>query len=132
MVLFYLLILLRLTLQHFGSCNVYVTRLHVRYDAAHFPDDLMFRETNDNRNFQGRYILRHPYTGKASCSRGNQYRAGLPARFEKEAQTLASLTDWPITEIRRKMESKGQSFRVPAGALGKDKKWWRKVWPEKK
>ena len=43
-----------------GAANVFITRLHVRYDAEHFPDDLRFQETGDRSNFQGRYILRHP------------------------------------------------------------------------
>ena len=38
--------------------DVYVTRLHVRYDKAHFPEDLVFQETADRSTFQGRYVLR--------------------------------------------------------------------------
>jgi hypothetical protein len=34
--------------------NVFLTRLHVRYDNAHFPEDLVFQETADRANFQGR------------------------------------------------------------------------------
>src|SRR5262249_9537375 len=30
--------------------NVFVTRLHVRYDAQHFPEDLVFQETADRTN----------------------------------------------------------------------------------
>jgi len=37
--------------------NVFVTRLHVRYDAEHFPEDLMFQETGDRQNFQVRDAL---------------------------------------------------------------------------
>ena len=40
--------------------DVFLTRLHVRYDADHFPEDLTFQETADRTNFQGRYVLRHP------------------------------------------------------------------------
>ena len=46
-----------------GPQNVFVTRLHVRYDGAHFPEDLVFQETGDRTNFQGRYVLRHAWTG---------------------------------------------------------------------
>src|SRR5437899_3692419 len=28
-----------------GASNVFLTRLHVRYDASHFPEDLVFQET---------------------------------------------------------------------------------------
>ena len=34
--------------------RVFLTRLHVRYDNAHFPEDLVFQETADRSNFQGR------------------------------------------------------------------------------
>ena len=91
--------------------NAYVTRLHVRYDAAHFPEDLAFQETRDRANFQGRYILRHPYEGSANCSAGDSYLASLPARYESEAQTLAQLTGWNPTGIRARMEQTGQSFK---------------------
>ncbi len=50
-----------------GAQNVFVTRLHLRYDNAHFPEDLVFQETGDRTNFQGRYVLRHPWTGEAKC-----------------------------------------------------------------
>ena len=37
-----------------GGSNVFVTRLHVRYDANSFPEDLVLQETKDRSNFQGR------------------------------------------------------------------------------
>jgi hypothetical protein len=91
--------------------NVFVTRLHVRYDAAHFPEDLMFQETADRANFQGRYILRHPYTGPAVCEAGEAYRRSLRARFEREAATLAQLTGWDVESIRQKMQANGQATK---------------------
>jgi hypothetical protein len=91
-----------------GGSNVFVTRLHVRYDAAHFPEDLMFQETADRTNFQGRYILRHPYTGTASCSAAEDYRRSLGLRYEQEAAALAHLTGWDIAAIRKTMRPGGQ------------------------
>ena len=72
--------------------KVFLTRLHVRYDAAHFPEDLMFQETPDRSNFQARYILRHPWTGTDECPAAITYRQQLRERHEREAQTLTSLT----------------------------------------
>jgi hypothetical protein len=92
-----------------SGSNAYVTRLHVRYDAKSFPEDLNFLETADRENFQGRYILQHPYTGTASCSAGEIYRASLPARFKQEAERLAAATGWPIKDIEARMEATGQS-----------------------
>jgi len=82
---------------------VFVTRLHVRYDRDHFPEDLAFQETTDRTNFQGRYVLRHPWTGKASCDAARSYHEGLSRRSEQEAQNLATLTGWNVNDIRRKM-----------------------------
>ena len=45
------------------------------------PEDLVFIETKDRSNFQGRYVLRHPFKGKTSCDKGEQYQATLPVRF---------------------------------------------------
>jgi hypothetical protein len=82
--------------------RTFVSRLHLRYDAQHFPEDLVFQETADQENFQGRYVLRHPFTGTTQCAEADAYRRELTARQEREAQNLARLTGWPIGEVRRK------------------------------
>ena len=84
------------------SGGVFLTRLHVRYSKLRFKEDLMFRETPSNQNFQGRYILRHAWNGEAKCDEAKTYQTDLPKRLERQAQTLANLTGWSITEIRRK------------------------------
>jgi hypothetical protein len=94
------------------GANVFVTRLHVRYDAQSFPEDLVFIETKDRSNFQGRYVLRHPWTGKISCDKGEQYQATLPVRFRQEARNLAGLTGWKQDEIEARMEAAGQSLKA--------------------
>jgi len=91
--------------------ETFVTRLHVRYDAKTFPEDLTLIETADRTNFQGRYVLHHPWRGNASCEAGAKYRATLPARFEREAKNLAELTGWPLPEIKNRMAANGQSLR---------------------
>ncbi len=105
--------------------DVFITRLHVRYNAENFPEDLRFQETSNRQNFQGRYILQHPFKGEASCSAAEDYYKALPERFEKEARTLANITGWDIANIRSKMETSGQSFdgNVP----GSDTPWWEKL-----
>jgi hypothetical protein len=48
---------------------VVLTRLHVRYTPATFPEDLMFTQTKDRQNWQARYVLQNPYGGSvAQCS----------------------------------------------------------------
>ena len=100
-----------------SPADVFVTRLHVRYDAAHFPEDLVFQETADRGNFQGRYVLRHPWKGESRCEAAARYREALRARAETETATLASLTGWPLDDIRRK--------------AGVDRRtWWQKLYDE--
>ena len=103
-----------------GAADVFLTRLHVRYDAAHFPEDLVFQETGDRANFQGRYVLRHAFTGGASCSAGNEYRRSLVDRHAREAEQLASLTGWNIVDIRKKMG--------PEPQVGPERAWWERLW----
>jgi hypothetical protein len=110
--------------------DAFVTRLHLSYDAEHFPEDLIFKQTLDRRNFQGRYVLRHPWRGRPLCPAAETYYRNLPARFEREAQTLATLTDWPIDQIRYKMLATGQTARPPGSDPGQDPAWWRRLWPE--
>ena len=43
-----------------------LTRLHVRYTPRSFPEDLMFTQTQDQQNWQARYVVHHPYTGNVS------------------------------------------------------------------
>ncbi|MBT8100238.1 MAG: DUF2330 domain-containing protein [Gammaproteobacteria bacterium] len=101
--------------------NVFVTRLHVRYDQEHFPEDLMFQETGDRTNFQGRYVIRHAFDGKASCDISS-YEAQLRERQEREAQQLANLTGWDINEIRDKIPMIADTRpEQPAP-------WWKRLW----
>jgi hypothetical protein len=92
------------------GADAFVTRLHVRYDAAHFPEDLAFMETKDRENFQGRYVLQHAWAGRAACAAGDRYWSSLPDRYRREAATLADLTGWQVAEIETRMEASGQSF----------------------
>jgi len=85
----------------------YVTRLHVRYDAQSFPEDLAFVETSDHESFQARYVLHRPFEG-GSCAAAKAYHDTLPARFKKEAENLANLTGWPEKDIAARMAANGQ------------------------
>jgi hypothetical protein len=102
----------------------FVSRLHVRYDAAHFPEDLVFQETSNQENFQGRYVLRHPFKGSAQCLEATRYEGDLSTRREREAQNLAQLTGWKIEDIRRKAEG----VKVTEAARPAEAPWYRKLW----
>ena len=102
--------------------NVFVTRLHVRYDSDNFPEDLMFQETGDRQNFQGRYVIRHPWKAATSCD-ATQYTASVKDRQDREAQTLASLTGWDINDIRAKISY------IDGVTPESDKiSWWKRLW----
>ncbi|HEY8132055.1 MAG TPA: DUF2330 domain-containing protein, partial [Thermoanaerobaculia bacterium] len=100
-----------------GAADVFLTRLHVRYDRQHFPEDLVFQETGDRTNFQARYVLHHPWNGGSDCEAARSYRRTLRERMEKEARNLASLTGWNISDVRKKMNL--ASYEEP-----REKKWW--------
>src|SRR5499427_4978199 len=100
--------------------EVFLTRLHVRYDNAHFPEDLVFQETADRANFQGRYVLRHAWTGADTCSEAATYRQAVAERHASEAEQLARLTGWNVAEIRRKIGPERAAQPEPA--------WWERIW----
>ena len=92
-----------------GVSTSFITRLHIRYDRAHFPEDLMLTETHDRNFFQVVYSLHHPFSGAASCEAGAAYRKGLHERFEQEATNLSDLTGWPVADIRQRMDKAGET-----------------------
>ena len=109
--------------------NVYVTRLHVRYDAESFPEDLKFKQTGDRQNFQGRYILRHAYDGKMDCPEAENYKQRVNERKEKEVQTLANLTGWETKYIRAKIDAADKGGFFDTDKPKKKTDWWNNIWP---
>ena len=75
----------------------------------------------------GRQAACHPWTASSSCQAAEAYARALPARFEREAARLAALTQWPIAEIRARMEANGQSFTAPL-PIRDQEPWWEKLW----
>ena len=105
--------------------NAFITRLHLRYDAAHFPEDLVFQTTADRSNFQGRYILRHPWTGTEDCAAAKSYRAGLRERRAQQAKNLAGLTGWSLEQIRKQM-AVNADWSAPEDHI----RWWERIWKD--
>jgi hypothetical protein len=99
----------------------YITRLHVRYDMAHFPEDLVFQETADNATFQGRYIINHPFQGDTSCDEGRKYERTLATRQSQEVDNLSTMTGWLPAEIRSKMPKRAGAEPPPPP---RPKSWW--------
>ncbi|MEO8038581.1 MAG: DUF2330 domain-containing protein [Betaproteobacteria bacterium] len=99
--------------------KVMVTRLHVRYTPATFPEDLVFQETGDRENFQTRYVLHHAWNGdENACPEAKTYFEAVRKREQLQATTLASITGWELADIRKRM-----------GILAKpEAKWWERLW----
>ncbi|HEX9458281.1 MAG TPA: DUF2330 domain-containing protein [Thermoanaerobaculia bacterium] len=104
-----------------NSGNVFITRLHVRYDRAHFPEDLVFQQTGDEGQFQARYVIHHP-ANPGRCDAAAIYRRQLRDRQEHEARNVAELTGWKVDDMRRKMHLTTTIAAPP------EKKWWEKIW----
>jgi hypothetical protein len=111
--------------------DVFVTRLHVRYDAKSFPEDLKFKMTGNKQNFQGRYILRHAYDGEMKCDSAEDYKREVNKRKETEIKTLANLTGWETKYIRAKIKESGKGQMFETDKPKKDYDWWNKIWPGK-
>ncbi|MEO0998359.1 MAG: DUF2330 domain-containing protein, partial [Pseudomonadota bacterium] len=101
--------------------NVFVTRLHLSYDAKTFPDDLRFQETGDRSNYQGRYVIQRAWTGDMECPAAAAYRLSLAERRTREAETVASLTGWPLAEVMSRMPDGTATAEEP-------EPWWRRLW----
>ncbi|MEM7182616.1 MAG: DUF2330 domain-containing protein [Spirochaetota bacterium] len=102
--------------------QVMATRLHLKYTNKTFPEDLMFQETNDRQNFQGRYIIRHPWKGSPQkCSAAEDYFENLEKRQLTRAKTLADLTGWRLADIHNKMQ-------LDLSIRSNGKEWWQKIW----
>ncbi|MEQ9435168.1 DUF2330 domain-containing protein [Hyphomonas sp.] len=113
--------------------DVFVTRLHLRYDSTTFPEDLTFQVTGDRENYQGRYVLRHPWRGDyQSCKAAGDYANTLVKRWDEEAISLAKLTGWDVNAIRDKMAEGGFSASALKGVEietpNPKKSWWQRLW----
>ncbi len=112
--------------------DVFVTRLHLRYDAQSFPEDLEFQVTGDRSNYQGRYVLRHPWRGDYNqCDEARDYADRLVERWDAEAKTLARLTGRDLDDIRARMAEEGFSragLSLPDDDEAQDDAWWLRLW----
>ncbi len=123
--------------------NALLTRLHVRYNAKTFPEDLMFVQTQDRQNWQTRYVVQQPFGGSlqqcrekatqqscadAACRQSTEasleqarqyYQLELPQRQQREMQNLMRMTGWSPEEARR---FTGTVIAPPA-----TEPWWKRL-----
>jgi hypothetical protein len=121
---------------YYGNFASWVlTRLHTRYDKATLSEDLIFREAKpvvggraswsgqsedagaqpaSENNFQGRYIIRHYWTGPVNCAKPNYNEWGGPPNGGEPGPTAAKgLASAP----RGKVDLK-KSIESPVPTLG--------------
>lgn len=81
--------------------SLHFTRLHVRYDGEHFPQDLSFQLTPDRRSFQGRYVIHHPVEDDkdmADCEEAGKYFSDVVERRKQELSNCEKLTGWDLSD----------------------------------
>lgn len=92
--------------------DIYVTRLHARYAAGQMTQDITFRETENRQNFQGRFVIRHAYTGDFDLGDDPtaedraclaDYVTETKSRLRAEGKRLAEVTGWPLSEINTRL-----------------------------
>ena len=71
--------------------EVFVTRLHVRYDKAHFPEDLVFQETADRTNSRAVRAASR-LAGDETCGARGEYREPAPAA--RAGSRAPGIDDW--------------------------------------
>jgi hypothetical protein len=95
--------------------STYITRLHVRYNRTNFPEDLSFQETSNRENFQGRYVLNHPYRrSTVTCRASEEYQRSVKERQSREVDNTVDLTGWQRREIEAKQASYVDTSTPPA------------------
>jgi len=103
--------------------DVVLTRLHLRYDARHFPEDLQFQVTADRENWQARYVINHPYRGSDDCPEMESYHKRVWSRRAREAENYCELTNSSLDQTRVKM-GVGENWSEADEALV----WWQRFW----
>ena len=93
--------------------DVFITRLHVRYNRKTFPQDLVFQITPNTENFQGRYIMTHP-ASSFNCERGQDYLKELVKRRQKELDELYALTGSRSKDYDHYVEQYKKLIKEPA------------------
>jgi hypothetical protein len=103
--------------------DVFLTRLHLRYDTRHFPEDLVLHETGDRVNWQARYVIHHAYAGNDECPERKAYIKSLWQRRKNEATNYAMLTGADEGAVRQRMGVR-DDWSQGDEALN----WWERIW----
>ena len=83
--------------------------MRVCYDKTASGEDLMFAGTATATNFQGRYVMNHPFDGPIACPEGKSYVAETRKRLKAEAVQLRALTGWKASDIAKRIAKTTQA-----------------------
>lgn len=78
-----------------GGMPVMVTRLHLRYTANSFPEDLMLTQTSDQQNWQARYVIQQPYDGTLGACFANLNGKDCQALCKPKVASWLSVKSMP-------------------------------------
>jgi hypothetical protein len=91
-----------------GAQPAMLTRLHVRYTPKTFPEDLMFTQTQDQQNWQTRYVVHNPYGGSvAQCNArvtAIDCSAICQPRLDEITRTAEEHPDWLNPKYRNRTQ----------------------------
>jgi hypothetical protein len=104
--------------------DAFLTRLHLRYDAKNWPEDLVLHETGDRVNWQARYVIHHPYQGNDECPERKAYTKKVWERRKNEATNYAMLTGADQAGVRQRMGVRDDWSQGDEG-----RSWWERIWP---
>jgi hypothetical protein len=95
----------------------FATRLRLRTDLGGDWPALSLHTTADTLPLRATYTSRIAWKGKytLACAAGFTYRHVLTARWQEETATLANLTGWRDSDIRKALVSQWQATREPPG-----------------
>lgn len=97
------------------SGQLFITRLHVRYDRENFPQDLRFQTTPNRTHFQCRYIINHPASGDLSCDGAIEYLESVVDRRKKELEEVELLAGWNISGYTNYVAPYEKQLRLKKG-----------------
>jgi hypothetical protein len=72
-----------------GAQPAVLTRLHVRYTAKSFAEDLMFIQTSDRQNWQTRYVVQNPYGGSVAQCQADAAKLDCAAQCKPRVTQLS-------------------------------------------
>lgn len=79
------------------AAKTFITRLHVRYDRANFPQDLLFQVTPNTTNYQVRHYIKNP-ARLVECDQARPYLQKLIKRRQHELDKMEELAGWDAAE----------------------------------